>query len=139
MKVRRKKLWILFFCAIVIAGAGVIYRKENNKVVYSELYGVWRSGEPRYKKCYLVIDKVSLIIGAADGKAYTYFLNSVEKTKKGETTLYTLRVRNPDGDKYSFLINCKEKATGKVLYFKNQPRVMWTKVKDRIDQTESKR
>ena len=121
-----------FILGAAILSIGIFFLLPGNDdgvVDYSEMYGVWRSTDPRYEKCYLVIDEVSFVIGAADGQPYVYFLKSVEKFVDNEINSYTFATENPEGEEFDFWFNLKTIGENKELNFKNQPLIVWYKEK----------
>jgi hypothetical protein len=128
--------WLLVSAAVLIIIIYFAVGRKNDEVTFTELYGIWRSHDPRYQKCYLIINNLSLVIGAADGKAYVYFLNSVEKKTAGGVTLYTFHSENPEGEEYDFWLNRDQSATSGDLHFKNQPNIRWYKGKQAFEDDE---
>ena len=128
--------WLLVGTTVLIVIIYFAVGRKKDKVTFTELYGIWRSYDPRYQKCYLIINDLSLVIGAADGKAYVYFLNSVEKKTAGGATLYTFHSENPTGEEYDFWLNRDQSANNGDLHFKNQPNIRWYKGKQAFENDE---
>ena len=104
--------------------ASWIWRPANT-LVPDDLVGEWHTSNANYSDRSFEIDPVSISFGTGAGTVTTGFIKGVSAVPQGARTLYTISYQTDESDrKVSFYY---ETAKGKIIRFRNQEGVAWTK------------
>ena len=97
----------------------------TNAEVPVELIGEWHTSDPNYADRSFEIDSVTVNFGTGGGTNTTGFIKKVSTTPLGARTLYTIAYAADDSvNEVSFYY---ETAKSKVIRFRNQENIVWTK------------
>jgi hypothetical protein len=108
----------------LIAFASWIWRPSNARVP-DELIGEWHTSDPNYSDRSFEIDSVSVNFGTGGGTNTTGFIKKISAVPQGARTFYTISYAADDSvNEMSFYY---ETAKGKVIRFRNQEGIAWTK------------
>lgn len=109
---------------LVIGLASWIWRPANAEVP-TELIGEWHTSDPNYADRSFAVDPVSVNFGTGSGTNTTGFIRKVNAIPLGNRTLYTIGYATDDSiNEVSFYY---ETAKGKMIRFRNQENIVWTK------------
>ena len=118
---------------MMLASAGIISLlilaswiwRPANTLVPDELIGEWHTSNANYSDRSFEIDPVSISFGTGGGTVTTGFIKEVSAVEQGARTLYTIAYKTDESvNEVSFYY---ETAKGKVIHFRNQEGVVWTK------------
>ncbi len=91
----------------------------------AELYGVWRTDEPRYADRFIELAAGEIVFGTGGGDSSQHAITSVEAEVTPAGTRYIIEYRASDDDasiSFSFLA---ERRDGLALRLHNQPHFSW--------------
>ncbi len=94
--------------------------------VPNDLIGVWETGDQRYAGRYLEISNTSVVFGTGEEDSLVYTVTGVERTRDGDTEIYTLRYTNPEGLGYALSVSF-DATTADVIRLRHQPEIAWVK------------
>ena len=104
--------------------ASGIWRSANTPVP-DELIGEWHTSNAIYSDRSFEIDPVSISFGTGGGIFTTGFIRKVSAVQEGARTLYTISYQTDESvNKVYFYY---ETADSKVIYFRHQEGIVWTK------------
>ena len=93
--------------------------------VPDDLLGEWHTSNANYSDCSFEIAPVSVSFGTGHGTVTTGFIKKVSAVQQGARTLYTISYTTDETvNKVSFYY---ETVKGKVIRFRNQESIAWTK------------
>jgi len=117
---RAGRVAVMLAMATLVAGCGA----QQSSTLPEELVGVWRTPTPPYADRYFELQPRAISFGTGGGSAPTHVIDSVEMTRQGHQTLYTVTYRD-GGQRYrwSFLYD----PAGKSIRFTNRIAIVWTK------------
>jgi hypothetical protein len=119
-----KMIWATAGVVSLIVLAFWIWRPSNTQVP-DELIGEWHSSNPNYSDRSFEIDSVSVNFGTGGGTNTTGFIKKISAVPQGARTFYTISYAADDSvNEVSFYY---ETAKGKVIRFRNQEGIAWTK------------
>ena len=108
----------------LITLASGIWRSANTPVP-DELIGEWHTSNAIYSDRSFEINPVSISFGTGGGTFTTGFIRKVSAVQQGARTLYTISYQTDESVNEVCLYY--ETATGKVIHFRNQEGIAWTK------------
>jgi len=104
--------------------ASWIWRAPDAQVP-QDLVGNWHTSAANYSDRSLEIDPVSINFGTGEGTVTTGFIKKVSAVPQGTSTLYTISYTTDESEnEVTFYY---ETAAGKVIRFRNQEGIAWTK------------
>lgn len=119
-----KMIWASAGVVLLIMLASWICRPSNAQVP-DDLIGDWHTSDPNYSDRSFEIDPVSINFGTGGGTVTTGFIKKVTSVSQGARTLYTVSYIADDSvEEVSFYYDT---ARGKVIRFRNQEGIAWTK------------
>jgi len=121
------KVKIIAICVIITVLCGC--HSIENKNIPAELVGEWITSEPRYAGCVLELTDGVIIFGNGPDHLSINYVVNVKKVSHGKTTLYTIYYEDSRGLKYTFPVLFGFENRKRILRFKNQDHVVWTKRK----------
>lgn len=99
--------------------------KSANTRVPDELIGEWHTSNAIYSDRSFEIDPVSISFGTGGGTVTTGFIRKVSAVQQGARTVYTISYQTDESVNEVCLYY--ETAKGKVIHFRNQESIAWTK------------
>jgi hypothetical protein len=99
--------------------------RSANTLVPDELIGEWHTSNAIYADRSFEIDPVSISFGTGGGTVTTGFIRKVSTVQQGARTLYTISYQTDESVNEVCLYY--ETAEGKVIHFRNQESIAWTK------------
>jgi hypothetical protein len=99
--------------------------RSANTLVPDELIGEWHTSNAIYADRSFEIDPVSISFGTGGGTVTTGFIRKVSAVQQGARTLYTISYQTDESVNEVCLYY--ETAEGKVIHFRNQESIAWTK------------
>ena len=99
--------------------------QSGDTLVPDELIGEWHTSNAIYFDRSFEIDPVSIRFGTGGGTVTTGFIKKVRAVQKGARTLYTISYQTNESVNEVCLYY--DTANGKVIYFRNQESIAWTK------------
>jgi len=104
--------------------ASSIWRSANT-LLPSELIGEWHTSNAIYSDRSFEIDPVSIRFGTGEGTATIGFIKKVSAVQQGARTVYTISYQTDES--VNKVVFYYETAKGKVIHFRNQEDIAWTK------------
>ena len=108
----------------LITLASGIWRSANTPVP-DELIGEWHTSNAIYSDRSFEINPVSISFGTGGGTFTTGFIRKVSAVQQGARTLYTISYQTAESVNEVYLYY--ETAEGKVIHFRHQESIAWTK------------
>jgi hypothetical protein len=99
--------------------------QSADTLVPVELIGEWHTSNAIYSDRSFEIDPVSISFGTGGGTVTTGFIRKVSAVQQGARTLYTISYQTDESVNEVCLYY--ETAEGKVIHFRNQESIAWTK------------
>lgn len=99
--------------------------QSADTLVPDELIGEWHTSNAIYSDRSFEIDPVSISFGTGGGTVNTGFIRKVRAVQQGARTLYTISYQTDESVNEVCLYY--ETAKGKVIHFRNQESIAWTK------------
>jgi hypothetical protein len=122
-----RTVWAGSAAALLILLAALNWHTPNKRVP-TELVGEWHTTDPNYAERTFELDPVCITFTTGDGNVSVGFINEVKEVPEGGRILYTISYILDDApDEVSFYF---DPGKGKVIYFKNQENVVWSKDQD---------
>jgi hypothetical protein len=117
---------------VAVAALAILFGCESQKetTVPDHLLGVWKTTHPKYADRYFEIRNDAIIFGHGGENFELHALADIDRSRDGESTLYTLTHLNHHGQRFSFAFYYDPTNDG-VIRFKNQKEISWTK--ERVD------
>ena len=104
--------------------ASWVWQRANTPVP-DELIGEWHTSNAIYSGRSFEIGPVSIRFGTGGGTVTTGFIKKVSAVQRGARTLYTISYQTDESVNKVFFYY--ENAKGKVIHFRNQEDIAWTK------------
>ena len=122
-----RKMLLVSAAVLLFTGfASWIWRPSNTEIP-TELIGEWHTSDPNYVDRSFEIDPVSVNFRTGEGSNTTGFIKRINAVPLGARTLYTIAYATDDSDKeVSFYY---ETAKAKIIRFRHQESIVWTKDK----------
>lgn len=95
-----------------------------------QLYGIWKTDDPRYAGSYLEIRKESIVFQTIDGDTNLNWITNIETESEPDQTLVKITYKDREGLEYLLSLYYIETKAGDIIRFKNQEKVDWTKRKE---------
>lgn len=114
---------IAILCIVALFGCH-IYRNRN---VPEELLGLWETSAPQYENCSFTFKSKIAIFQNRLTLVSIYFITDIEKSIKGEKTLYNIHYENENGDEYMLSLYYIKTPHSGVIRFKNKEKIAWLK------------
>lgn len=111
---------------MTVAVIALLSCRQPPVTVPNDLIGAWETADRRYAGRYLEITKTSIVFGTGEEDSVVYTLTGMEKTRDGDTEIYTLRYTNPEGLVYVLPLSFDAAETG-VIRFRHQREIAWMK------------
>ena len=99
--------------------------QSADAVVPVELIGEWHTSNANYSDRSFEIDPVSIRFGTGGGTVTTGFIRKVSAVQQGDRTLYSISYQTNESVNEVCLYY--ETAKGRVIHFRNQESIAWTK------------
>ena len=102
--------------------------RPPNRQVPKELVGEWHTADPIYADRTFELDPVCITFTTGGGTASVGFIKEVKEVPEGSRILFTISYTVDDGsNEVSFYYDLSK---GKIIWFKNQEKVVWRKDQD---------
>lgn len=108
----------------LITLASWVWRSADT-LVPDELIGEWHTSNAIYSDRSFEIGPVSISFGTGGGTVTTGFIRKVSAVQQGARTVYTISYQTDESVNQVCLYY--ETAKGKVIHFRNQESIAWTK------------
>ena len=105
--------------------SSLLLSENAHPLVPDELIGEWHTSNAIYSDRSFEIDPVSISFGTGGGTVTTGFIRKVNAVQQGARTLYTISYQTDESVNEVCLYY--ETAEGKVIHFRNQESIAWTK------------
>ena len=103
----------------------LLLSENAHPLVPDELIGEWHSSNAIYSDRSFEIDPVAISFGTGGGTVTTGFIRKVSAIQQGARTRYTISYQTEESVNEVCLYY--ETAEGKVIHFRNQESIAWTK------------
>jgi hypothetical protein len=125
----RRVLLVAGIVAIVaiLAWAWLSREETGLRSVPPALIGLWTSSHPEYSDRTLVLKSDSITFGIGNTKSVRYSIIGVVEEEEENLRYFVVHFRGEGGAKFRREIVLDD--TGKSLFFRSQPHVVWTKFK----------
>ncbi len=126
-KSTKSTIWAGAAATLLIFLAAWVWRTPRQQVP-KELVGEWHTTDPRYADRTFGLDNVCVTFTTGGGSVSTGFIKEVKQVPEGSRILYTISYTLDDAPNVvSFYY---DPIRGKVIRFKNQEKIVWTKDQD---------
>lgn len=105
--------------AVVLSGCG------GATELPPELYGVWRTDEPRYADRFIELTAQQIVFGLGGQESSRHFITSVDTEATLAGARYTIEYRATEDDSISSVSLLTEHRDGLALRLHNQPSFRW--------------
>jgi len=105
--------------------SSLLLSENAHPLVPDELIGEWHTSNAIYSDRSFEIDPVSISFGTGGGTVTTGFIRKVSAVQQGAGTLYTISYQTDES--VNKVVFYYETAKGKVIHFRNQEDIAWTK------------
>lgn len=89
------------------------------------LFARWESHHQLYQDCYMIIEKESMIIAAADKSNHKYEIQKITIDNKNDKNYIAIHAKDKYGVDFIFELHYLVIDNIHRLYFLNQPDVLW--------------
>jgi hypothetical protein len=118
----------LVLALTALAAACWWYWPTPPSYIPQNLWGVWRTDNPRYADRYLDISEAIFTIGQGDRRLQVFFVQRVERMATGGRETYTLYYKAPDSTDEAprtLAFEVGPQKDGRPLRLKNQKGITW--------------
>lgn len=113
--------WIIALLILVLSAC-------QGQSIPDPLIDTWVTDNPKYEDCFLKITPVHIIFGDPEKNSKEYDITKVSTSKNDQTVMVTIEYVNTE--KASFSVDLLYSSEdGGYLSFKNQPGVVWKRLK----------
>jgi hypothetical protein len=113
----RNGTWVLLLCLF-------LFQSCDHAVIPDQLYGTWVTEDPGYQGCSLQISKNTLVFTNPETGSRLCFIDRVSYVTQGATMAVTIIYLDEDRVSFTAQLVYSTDNDG-LLWFKNQPHVMW--------------
>ena len=123
----KKLRWVLLPVSVYLAFLMWQHWPKSRNVPV-ELIGEWRTSDPKYEGRSFEIGLVSVSYGTGEGGSHTGIIEKVEGVFDGSGTAYTISYKEDDVENQLTFYYSEKR--GKTITLRNQPNIVWSKVKE---------
>jgi hypothetical protein len=87
---------------------------NRSRFIPENLFGVWRTDDPRYRGRSIQLGKDNVVIGTGDDKPSIELVESVRIRPAGEDTTYSIHCRTTDGTQHLLTLSFNPNGDGEI-------------------------